>query len=264
MIVHYTRCANDDSAVVVSESRCPSTLEEATTLAVPRSVAITSAANGFVVNIPTSRRDLEVLRRVNSWPERLASLGLAISTGPVVPFRTDSLREEPELFGTLPLLWLQHVSVGRVIWPRVGLKKPQFIRSDADHKLLVPNKTYVLLRRFSAKEDARRLTAAVLDEGSVPGDRVGLENHLNYIHAKGKGLRKDLAHGLTAFFSLDLVDRYFAISNGNTQVSASEIRRLPLPPQSELERLGRLSQELGLDTVYGMPEVQRRLEEVLP
>jgi adenine-specific DNA-methyltransferase len=264
IIVHYRKERSDDSPVTISESTCPETLDSSTTSAVPRAIVITRPESDCVINLPTSADDLEVLRRVNSWPCRLAGLGLSISTGPVVPFRTDAMVFEPGVEGTVPLLWLHHVSVGNVSWPLPSFRKEQSIRADADEKLLVPNETYVLLRRFSAKEDPRRLTAGVITGGTLPGDVLGLENHLNYIHCRGKGLEIDMAYGLATLFTLRLVDRYFAISNGNTQVSATEIRQLPLPRGDALAAVGRLSRDLGLGVVYDEPAFQERVLSLLP
>ena len=138
-----------------------------------------------------------------------------------------------------PLLWMQHVRSGCIEWPLAGgFRKPERIRRDAPQKLLVPNGTYILLRRFSAREEKRRLTAAVLPGDLLPGDRIGLENHLNSIHRDGKGMDDDEAYGLAGLLNSTLFDRYFRISNGNTQVSASEMRALPLPSIELIRRIG--------------------------
>jgi len=180
VIVHYRKQAPTGDEIVVSESTGPDTLDHATLLHVPRGVVLSRSDTDCIINLPTSPEDLEVLGRVDSWPLRLSLLGLEISTGRVVPFRTDALCDEPEAEGTVPLLWLQHVRVGSVRWPIADFRKPQAIRADAGVKLLVPNQTYVLMRRFSAKEDARRLTAGVYEGGTLPGEVIGLENHVNY------------------------------------------------------------------------------------
>ena len=61
-----------------------------------------------------------------------------------------------------PLFWMNHVRTMKVSWP-IGRHKPEYIKHEvASQPLLVPNRNYVLLRRFSAKEEARRLVAASL------------------------------------------------------------------------------------------------------
>jgi adenine-specific DNA-methyltransferase len=165
-------------------------------------------------------------------------LRLQVSTGPVVAFRaTDFLRSEAG-GETVPLLWLQHVRQMAISWPAATSKR-QHIASNADSApLLLPNRTYVLLRRFSAKEEHRRIVAAPLFEGQLPGDVIGFENHLNYIYRPKGLLNRDEAIGLSVLLCSALVDRYFRISNGNTQVSAAELRKLPLPSRDLLETIG--------------------------
>ena len=95
------------------------------------------------------------------------------------------------------------------------------------------------MRRFSAKEAPRRLIAAPLLAAALRTPLVGLENHLNYVHRPGGSLSEHEAYGLAALFNNSLLDAYFRSSNGNTQVSATEIRALPLPPLDLIEEIGR-------------------------
>ncbi len=170
------------------------------------------------------------MRQVRAWPQRLESLGLAISTGPVVPFRTEALRPRASST-TVPLLWMQHVTDAGLSWPLTGFRKPQHLDPvTAGPKLLWPNHTSVLLRRFSPKEQARRLTVAVLHEGALPGEVLGIENHLNIVHRVG-GLAPDEAEWLAGVLRSDVVDTYFRVANGHTQVNATDLRLLPLPPR---------------------------------
>ena len=71
----------------------------------------------------------------------------------------------------VPLLWMQHVRPMRTDWPSSEAGKPQWIEiTEESMKLLVEDATYVLMRRFSAKEEERRLVAAPLIRGSLNAD----------------------------------------------------------------------------------------------
>lgn len=193
-----------------------------------------------VLRIPVSNEDDEIIRLVHSWTGSLRQYGLEISTGPVVPFRAVPLLSEEGNNGTshAPLLWMQHVKPLCAEWP-VKVRKPQYIQINNESKpLLVPDKNYVLLRRFSAKEEQRRLTAAALIAGTLGSPWVGLENHLNYIHRPKGSLTEAETWGLTALLTSSLLDKYFRAVNGNTQVSATELRAMPLPPLELIIRLG--------------------------
>ncbi|MDH7475658.1 MAG: hypothetical protein QHJ74_16890 [Anaerolineae bacterium] len=129
----------------------------------------------------------------------------------------------------MPLLWMQHIQPMRVVWPADVRGKPQYVRCTPEAQpLLVPNKTYVLLRRFSAKEQVRRLTAAPYIQAMLDGAALGLENHLNYIYRPDNVMSIAEAYGLAALLNSRLLDTHFRTFNGNTQVSATELRALPL------------------------------------
>lgn len=177
----------------------------------------------------------------------LADLGLRVSTGRVVDFRAAPfLREQPGA-GTAPLIYPCHFNGGYVHWPREASRKPNAIVSDAQTRdLLVPAGVYVLVKRFTAKEERRRIVACIYDAKRIRGPLVGFENHLNYFHAGGKGMGFDLAKGLAAFLNSTVVDVYFRQFSGHTQVNATDLRSLSYPAVVVLERLGRKVADPGM------------------
>jgi len=206
---------------------------------VRRSLSDMIAGEDHILRIPASADEELALERVERWEGSLEAYGLKISTGPVVAFRATKWLRREAASDAVPLLWLNHVFSMETHWPN-GVRKPQYIASEATtEKLLLPNRNYVVMRRFSAKEDARRLTAAPLIAESISAKLVGLENHLNYIYRPGGSLTDNEAWGLAALYSSNLMDAYFRCVNGNTQVSATELRNMPLPPLSQISELGR-------------------------
>lgn len=208
-----------------------------------REVATTTALDydsaETVLRLPTCADADAAIALVDSWTNSLHGLGVCISTGPVVPFRATELidRDGDVPTSHVPLLWMNHVHAMRTTWPLDNHKPEYLVRSGAG-TLAVSNRNYVLIRRFSAKEQTRRLTAApyLAAEYAVP--EVGFENHLNYIHRPGGTLSEDEAWGLAALFNSRLLDTYFRAVNGNTQVSATELRALPLPEREAIVALG--------------------------
>lgn len=192
-----------------------------------------------VIHIPTDGLSELVTERMEALPASLFDLGLEVSTGRVVDFRAERfLRAEPGT-DTVPLLYPGHMVSGGIEWPRNGGKKPNALAvAPETESLLVPSGFYVLLKRFSSKEERRRIVAAVYDPARLSTARVAFENHLNYVHARGAPLTRDLARGLAAFFNSTLVDSYFRDWSGHTQVNASDLRRLGYPTREQLEALG--------------------------
>ncbi len=195
-------------------------------------------AHGGISGVPPASRSLE-------------EIGLEVSTGPVVDFRLkEFLRAQPES-GAAPLLYPAHFTKGSLEWPRQS-KKPNAIVNNAEtKKWLYPNGSYTVVRRFSSKEERRRIVAHVVDRGVFEGDAIGFENHLNVFHSAKKGISPDVAHGLSVFLNSTAVDDYFRRFSGHTQVNATDLRILRYPEIRELEKLGqwgkkhiRLTQEM--------------------
>ncbi|WP_295508724.1 Eco57I restriction-modification methylase domain-containing protein [uncultured Sulfitobacter sp.] len=208
-----------------------------TDLTDPRAVPFTdivrpSDRHAFI-RLPVSGNDLA--DSVQTLPCILADLGIKVSTGRVVDFRTrDNLRKEPG-DDTVPLIYPQHFHDGGIRWPIPDFRKHNALADNDDTaKLITPAGIYVLTKRFTAKEEKRRLVASIYD-----GGRAGFENHLNYFHEGGEGLPLDLAKGLAAFLNSEAVDQYFRIFSGHTQVNATDLRNLHYPSRDQLEALGR-------------------------
>lgn len=185
------------------------------------------------IRLPVSGNDLA--DSVQALPCVLADLGIKVSTGRVVDFRAkEYLRKEPGA-DTVPLIYPQHFHDGGIQWPIPNFRKHNALADNDDTaRLITPAGIFVLTKRFTAKEEKRRLVATIYD-----GKRAGFENHLNYFHENGEGLPLDLAKGLAAFLNSDAVDQYFRIFSGHTQVNATDLRNLHYPSRDQLEALGR-------------------------
>lgn len=234
------------------------------------------------IHIVADTAGQRMVDQMAALPCTLPELGLTVSTGRVVEFRAvPYLRLAPE-DGTAPLIYPTHLAEGIVRWPKPDSRKPNaLLVADPVRDQCVPNGIYVLVKRFSAKEERRRVVAAVHTSEHVPGPLVAFENHLNYFHRDGQPLPRDLAYGLAAFLNSTLVDTSFRQFNGHTQVNATDLRSLRYPSPTQLERLGQrlpcwLSAQEELDRVvegelFAMEETaasdptraQRRLQEAL-
>lgn len=176
---------------------------------------------------------------MRSLPANLATVGCEVSTGRVVDFRTrENLRSDPGE-NTAPLVYPTHFDGGSVRWPIIGGRKPNAIAvNESTAKLLLPNGNYVLVRRFSAKEERRRVVAVVADPDHLPGPFVAFENHVNVYHERNEGLEADLARGLACFLNSSIVDLFVRQFSGHTQVNATDLRSLPYPTRGQLRELG--------------------------
>lgn len=192
--------------------------------------------------LPTGELDEQIIEIIDSWDGTLNKYGLEVSTGPVVAFRAQDWLMDVEAtmrHKAVPLLWMQNVQRQQIEWPISNGQKPQAISQAKNaQSLLTPATNYVLLRRFTAKEEPRRLIAAPFLVNQYGYQWIGLENHLNYIYRKQGALTEVETIGLSALLNSSLIDRYFRIVNGNTQVNATELRALPLPPLEIIQEIG--------------------------
>jgi adenine-specific DNA-methyltransferase len=235
-----------EPALVISSSQGVGDLDTPERRAVPIGTVLDFTSREKVLRLPVSDDEDSLTHLVDSWPGSLRAYGLQISTGPVVPFRaTEFIDKAGDVPAShVPLLWMNHVQPMQVTWP-IGRHKPEYIKHvAASLVLLVPNRNYVLLRRFSAKEEERRLVAGPYIGGTGGTSMVGLENHLNYVYRPGGALTDNETFGIAALLSSSLLDTYFRISNGNTQVSATELRMMPLPSLSVINAIGRKARVL--------------------
>ena len=250
VILHGTRLnsapQDRQAPFVLSSSKGVADLNESYRRTTSLQAALDLDDSDRVLRLPVSDEDAQVLELVDSWHNTLASLGLAISTGPVVPFRARDLvdREGQVPESHVPLLWMNHVRPMQVTWP-LHRHKPEYIKRHGAEKLLLPNRNYVLLRRFTAKEEVRRLSAAPYICQSMPVPQVGLENHLNYIYRQTGALSDEEAWGLAALYNSRLLDTYFRCLNGHTQVNATELRAMPLPASDFIVDLGERVHQLA-------------------
>jgi adenine-specific DNA-methyltransferase len=199
------------------------------------------------IHIPSTAGHATAKETMDGLRTSLASLGITVSTGRVVDFRLkDALRIEPES-GTVPLLYPCHFNGGTVHWPKIPARKPNAILdNDETRPWLVPSGVYLLTKRFTSKEERRRLVACLFDPDEVKTKWVGFENHLNYFHASGHGLERTLAVGLYAFLNSTVVDQYFRRFSGHTQVNATDLRTLAYPDRDTLQAMGRELKSLDL------------------
>lgn len=187
---------------------------------------------------------ISVMEQMLCFKLTLDKLNLSVSTGRTVDFRAkEHLRPSPER-GTVPLIYPCHFQKGFISWPLESGKKPNAIAASSETSdLFVEKGYYVLIKRFSSKEQKRRVMAAVYDPSKIDAPLVSFENHLNFFHQNGKGLPEKLAKGLTLYLNSSIVDQYFRLFSGHTQVNATDLRKIPYPSERQLISLGNYVQE---------------------
>jgi adenine-specific DNA-methyltransferase len=191
------------------------------------------------IRIAANEDDIGTAEIMLALPCTLDELGVEVSTGRVVDFRSRSaLLTEPTPTAH-PLIYPGNLRSGGFEWPRQNIRKAQWFDpvEAKDKELLLPEGWYCVVKRFSAKEEKRRIVGSVWSPQDFPGP-VAFENHLNVFHVKGQGLDEETARGLTVWMNSTLVDRFFRMFSGHTQVNATDLRSMRFPTRDALRWLG--------------------------
>lgn len=238
IIYHAVRGLQEPKCVSISVSEGLD-FEKASIFSVPYRQVVHPGDRDMFIRFDIKEADVTSSEKMKSFTSSLSKLGLSISTGRVVDFRArEHLKQSPQQ-GDVPLIYPCHFANGFIDWPVESGKKPNAIASNAETaSLLIKAGFYVLTKRFSSKEQQRRIMAAVYDPARIDASYVGFENHLNYYHQNGRGLPADLAKGLALYLNSTIVDQYFRLFSGHTQVNATDLRKMPYPTREQLMRLG--------------------------
>ncbi len=225
--------------ITISSSTSQIDLNNLRQVQIPYDFAIDLNSANKILFTPTLESEVQIMKLFRSWNNRLEDFGIQISTGPVVSFRALDYLRKNEIENSIPLIWLNHVKKMKLEFPLKEFRKRQFILDTEDtQSILIPNKNYVLLRRFSSKDDKSRLVAAPYIGSVYKYEKIGVENKVNYIYRPNGRLTRTEVVGLSAILNSNLFDNYFRIFNGNVNVSASELRSMPLPPLQKIKQVG--------------------------
>jgi len=191
------------------------------------------------IHIPT----IELEQAHALFTHSLEDLEISVSTGPVVDFRVrEDWLAQPQK-GSAPLLYTHHFAKGEFRWPREH-RKPNAVRVNSNtKKWLMPAGWYAITKRFSSKEERKRLVAYVVDPDTLPFEYYGFENHLNVLHSNKHGISRGMARGLALFLNATVTDQHFRNFSGHTQVNATDLRTMRFPSKTTLLKFGKWAGE---------------------
>lgn len=196
----------------------------------PYNVVVSKRQYVFLV---TDENEANALNKVSHFQETLLSVGLPMKTGIIVDFRTQDVLRNEASDATFPLLFSQHIKNGRVRWP-IG-KENEYICTDRVG-FLQENTNYLLVKRFTAKEEKRRLQCGIYLQSDYPEyTHISTHNKINFIKCK----TPELAYGLFVLMNSTIYDIYYRVLNGSTQVNSTEINSMPIPDINTIILMGR-------------------------
>lgn len=239
IICSYTK-RSQSKTVEICTSAGFSDLKNVECNSYPANLIIDKTNDHQIIRIPESLYDANILKTVSSWPSTFSDNNYFISTGPVVEHRTQSFITKPNNNAdSVPLFRMHNIKAFKATWTGTHKKDASFKLLDNHQKHTSINQSYLILKRFSSKDEKRRLVAGIHNPDNVKSDYIALENHLNYIGIKDNNNNNlEEIYGLAALFNSTFMDRYFRCISGNTQVNATEIRLLKMPERKTIKNIG--------------------------
>lgn len=243
IICHFVKGANFDN-VTIRSSNCSANISNSEEATYPTSLIIDPSNNESLIRVPESSEEAEILMNAELLATTFEGAGYFISTGRAVEHRTrEFITTETNQANSVPLYRPHNVTPLVVTWSGRHKKDVSFLLNQDFEKHTNPNNTYVLLKRFSSKDEKRRLVAGVHIEQDHDCDFIAFGNKTNYIGIDSGQLEIDEALGLAAIFNSSFMDRYFRSISGNTQINATEVRVMRFPHREQVKEIGRLINE---------------------
>lgn len=235
IIIKVKKTHEKPAEVLVTSSKTNNDFENVTEIRAPYDVVV--SGEDKYVYLVTDTDEIKVLEKLNKLGHTLPDIGLKMKTGLTVDFRNrDILRDESEE-GAIPLFYSQHIQDGIVKFPIN--KEHEYVVTE-QKGLQQRNKNYLFIKRFTAKEEKRRLQCGVYLSKKYPQyDVISTQNKINFIDGLATELSECVVYGLYVLFNSTIYDSYYRILNGSTQVNSTEINAMPVPALDIIQEIGR-------------------------
>ena len=235
IIIKIKKTNKTPDEITITSSKSNNDFDNITSLTVPYNLVV--SGNDFYVYLVTDEEEISVLERLQKFDKTLPDIGLKMKTGLTVDFRNrEILRDEAEE-GAIPLFYSQHIRQGEVQFPIQ--KEHEYVVTD-QRGLMQDNRNYLFVKRFTAKEEHRRLQCGVYLSKNYPQYRkISTQNKINFVDGLITEMTECLVYGLYVIFNSTLYDEYYRILNGSTQVNSTEINAMPVPDLECIQEMGR-------------------------
>ena len=235
IIIKVRKTQKVPEAVTITSSKSNRDFDDITSLTVPYHLVV--SGEEFYVYLVTDENEIDVLKRLHRFDKILPEIGVKMKTGLTVDFRNREILRNEEEEGAIPLFYSQHIKQGRVQFPIQ--KEHEYVVTD-QRGLMQDNKNYLFIKRFTAKEERRRLQCGVYLAKEFPQyKKISTQNKINFVDGLLTEMSECLVYGLYVLFNSTLYDTYYRILNGSTQVNSTEINAMPVPDLECIQEMGR-------------------------
>lgn len=235
MIIKVKKTYKNQRSVLVSSSNTSKDFHNTKFLEVPYDIVV-SDYNHYVYLV-TNEQEINVMKRLRKFKRTLPEIGLKMKTGLIVDFRNRNALRDKEENGAIPLFYSQHIKDGRVYFPIN--KEHEYVVAEKK-SFAQENRNYLFVKRFTAKEEHRRLQCGIYLAKNLPQyKKISTQNKINFIDGLMCEMSECLVYGLYVLFNSTLYDEYYRVLNGSTQVNATEVNSMPVPEIEIIQGMGR-------------------------
>lgn len=235
IIIKVKKTNQTPEDVTITSSQSNSDFDNLTSLTVPYSLVV--SGDDYYVYLVTGEKEVSVLERLHRFDKTLPDIGLKMKTGLTVDFRNREILRNDAEEGAIPLFYSQHIKQGEVQFPIQ--KEHEYVVTD-QKGLMQDNRNYLFVKRFTAKEERRRLQCGVyLSKRYSQYKKISTQNKINFVDGLITEMSECLVYGLYVIFNSTLYDEYYRILNGSTQVNSTEINAMPVPDLESIQEMGR-------------------------
>ncbi|MDN5966626.1 MAG: Eco57I restriction-modification methylase domain-containing protein [Hafniaceae bacterium] len=218
-----------DSVQIWSHDNITS-LEQSESILVPRGLVVVGDEQR--VYLITNAHQLALAKWAVALPSTFLDSGLKMKTGLTVCFRNRDLVEDEPSANNVPIFYADDF-YGHEI--RLKRESSQYL-SKKRAGLLQDNVDYIFVKRFSTKEESRRIQTAYYEAERFSDEKqISTDNKLNFVVASSS----DLLKGAFLVMSSTIFDEYYRLLSGNTQVNLTEINSMKFPDKHSLATLGK-------------------------